>query len=157
MRDTTSSGVADSSLHEGVQVRWGLGMRRRLAVLLFVGVFAAVSGCGSSGAFTIKSKDFHASSACDATGTIEVSTQNGQVQAKPRSDYKAKMLASGMPSVWCSGAKQQFVGTVKVSGYTFESDASKPLTFVVDRDKGFYYSAGKGKVTDPQGKVTTLP
>ena len=81
--------------------------------------------------------------------------QDGQVQAKPRSDYKAKMLTPGLASVWCTGAKQQFVGTVKVSGYTFESDASKPLTFVVDKDKGFYYSPGKGKVTDPQGKVTT--
>jgi hypothetical protein len=128
-------------------------MRSRRAVVLFVGVFAAVSGCGSSGPFTIKSKDFQASSACSAKGTIEVSMQEGQViQAKD----KVKMLTSGTP-LWCSGAKEQFAGTVKVFGYTFESDASKPLTFVVDKDKGFYYSAGKGKVTDPQGKVTTLP
>lgn len=81
--------------------------------------------------------------------------QNGQV-IQVHDKVKMFTSASGTP-LWCSGAKEQFVGTVKVFGYTFESDASKPLTFVVDRDKGFYYSAGKGKVTDPQGKVTTLP
>jgi len=131
-------------------------VKRLFPVLLLVAVIAVLSGC-SSGTFTIKSKDFQASDTCDATGTVEISMESGQVQVKARSDYKAKMLKNGMPSQWCNGATHQFVGTVKASGYTFESDTNKPLQFVVDRGKGFYYLAGKGSVTDPQGKVTTLP
>ena len=131
-------------------------MKRLFPVLLLVAVIVGLSGC-SSGTFTIKSKDFQASDACDATGTLEVSMESGRVKVKARSDYKAHMLKNGMPSQWCNGATQEFVGTVKVSGYTFESDTNKPLQFVVDRSKGFYYLAGKGSVTDPQGKVTTFP
>ncbi|MGB7297100.1 MAG: hypothetical protein WBC70_16060 [Candidatus Aminicenantales bacterium] len=126
---------------------------------LFVLISLAItmlSGCGS-GTFTIKDDNFQATDVCDGTGTMEIFIENGTVQAKAQGDIQTKMLKNGFPSVWCHGLTHLFVGTVKVSGYTFESDASDPLKFTVDRNKGFYYTSGKGTVTAPDGKVTSLP
>jgi len=131
-------------------------MKRLSLVVLLTIIVAALSGCGS-GTFTIKNKNFRATDICDGTGTLEIYMENGAVQAKAQDEIQTHMLKSGFPSVWCHGLTHQFVGTVKVSDYTFESDANEPLQFMVDRNKGFYYVSGKGTVTDPDGKVTTLP
>ena len=131
-------------------------MKRLLVVSVTIVLLLILTGCGS-GTFTIKDENFQATDICDGTGTYEIFMENGEVHAKTQGDIQTKMLKSGFPSAWCHGLTHQFVGTVNVFGYTFESDASDPLKFTVDRDKGFYYTSGKGTVTDPDGKVTNLP
>jgi len=130
-------------------------MKRAFLICLLVTV-ATLSGCGS-GTFTIRHEEFQATDVCDGTGTLEIYLEGGAARAKAQSDVQTHMLKDGMPSIWCHGLTHQFVGTVKMAGYTFESDASEPLQFKVDRNRGYYHISGKGTVTDPSGKVTTLP
>ena len=131
-------------------------MKKFFLTVLLIITALSLSGCGS-GTFAIKDVNFQASDACDGTGTLEVFMENDSVQAKALDDIQTKLIKSGFPSMWCHGLVHQYRGTVEVSGYTFESDANDPLQFKVDRTKGFYYLSGKGTVTDPNGKVTTLP
>ncbi len=131
-------------------------MKKLFRIVLFTIAAANLSGCGS-GTFTIKNDDFQATDICDAEGTYEISMNYGEVQVKAQSDIQAQMLKDGFPSIWCHGLSHQFIGTVSLYGFTFNSDASEPLKFMVDRKKGYYYISGKGTVTDPDGKVTTLP
>ncbi len=58
--------------------------------------------------------------------------------------------------LWCPGARHTWEGTLSSEGYTFESDASDPLVFVVDPQGGYEYVGGQGKVTQPDGKVVNL-
>lgn len=131
-------------------------MKKIHLLVLMAILMTTLSGCGS-GTYTIKDEEFKASDICDGTGTFEIVSENGSVQAKVLGDVKSHMLKSGMPGIWCHGFIHQFTGTVKVNGYTFVSDASDPLKFTVDRKKGYYYTSGKGTITDPKGKVTNLP
>lgn len=59
--------------------------------------------------------------------------------------------------LWCPGAKHAWVGTLTYKGYTFASDESDPLKFMVDSQGAYKYIGGKGKVTQPDGKVIILP
>jgi len=131
-------------------------MKKLFAIATTIVILLFMTGCGL-GTFTIKDDNFQATDVCDGTGTLEIFMENGAVQANAQGDIQTKMLKNGMPSVWCHGLTHQFIGTVTVSGYTFESDISDPLMFTVDRNKGFYYTSGKGTVKDPDGKITTLP
>jgi hypothetical protein len=60
-------------------------------------------------------------------------------------------------TIWCYGAKHTWQGKLKYAGYTFASDASTPLQFMVDRDRGYVYVKGKGSVKFPNGKTVHLP
>jgi hypothetical protein len=131
-------------------------MKRLLLIVLLSITTATLSGCASR-TFTIKNEKFQATDICDGTGTIEISTQNGKVQAKAQGRIQTHMIKNGGFSMWCHGLTHQYTGTVKVFGYTFQSDPNDPLKFQVDRDKGYHYISGKGVVTDSDGKVTTLP
>jgi hypothetical protein len=131
-------------------------MKRLFLIILLSITAATLSGCGS-GTFTINNEKFQATDICDGTGTLEIYMENGEVHAKAQGDIKTHMIKNGFPSAWCHGLTHQYTGTVKRSGYTFESDPNDPLKFQVDRDKGYHYISGKGVVTDPDGKVTTFP
>lgn len=131
-------------------------MKKLYLYILMLIAITMFSGC-AFGTFKIKDDNFQASDICDGSGTMEIFMENGSAQAKAQGDVQTQMLKSGFPSVWCHGLIHQFVGSVNVFGYTFESDSSDPLNFTVDRNKGFYYTSGKGTVTAPDGKVTTLP
>jgi hypothetical protein len=131
-------------------------MKRSSLIVLLAITIPTLSGC-DSGTFTIKSDKFKASDICDGTGTYVIYMNNNDVCVKTPGKILAFMRKSGFPSSWCHGFVHQFEGVVKRSGYTFESDANDPLKFMVDRNKGYYYISGNGIVTDPDGKVTTLP
>jgi hypothetical protein len=126
------------------------------AVVLLSCTLATSLACGS-GTFTIKHEKFQATDICDGTGTLRVFMKGDTVQAQAQTPLQTHMLKGGLPSIWCHGLTHQYAGTVRVHGYTFESDASDPLQFRVDRKKGYHYVSGKGAVTAPDGKVTTLP
>jgi len=131
-------------------------MKKIILFGLFVTTLAIISSC-SSGAFTIEDENFHATDVCDAEGTYEIFMEIGGIRAKAQVDIQVHMLLDGIPSLWCHGLIHQFVGTVNIFGYTFESDENEPMQFKVDRKKGYYYVAGRGTITDPEGRVTVLP
>lgn len=66
-------------------------------------------------------------------------------------------IRGGKLTVWCYGAKHTWQGKLTYAGYTFASDASTPLQFMVDKDKGYIYIKGTGSVTFPDGKIAQLP
>ena len=68
-------------------------------------------------------------------------------------------FTEGGPSmnIWADGVTHTWIGKASYQGYVFDSDANKPLSFRVDKDSGYTYAGGKGTVTSPDGKSTTLP
>jgi hypothetical protein len=63
---------------------------------------------------------------------------------------------NGHYAVHCSGARHIWPGRMTFLGYTFDSDASHPLEFMVTTS-GYLYLAGKGTVTYPDGSKVTFP
>jgi hypothetical protein len=57
----------------------------------------------------------------------------------------------------CHGATHIYQGKVVIGKLIFDSDSKSPLTFKVDKDKGYLYIKGKGKVTLADGTVKSLP
>ena len=130
---------------------------RKASVIALLAVFlSTLPGCGSEG-FVITHEDFQASDRCEGTGTYQISVENNSIVAQAQDEIQVLMLKDGLPSIWCDGLTHQFVGTVVAFGYEFESDPTDPLEFLVDKNQGYRYVSGKGTVTDPDGKVTTLP
>jgi hypothetical protein len=60
-------------------------------------------------------------------------------------------------NIWADGVTHTWIGKVSYQRYVFDSDSSKPLIFRVDKDNGYTYVGGKGTVTSPEGKSTSLP
>ena len=60
-------------------------------------------------------------------------------------------------NIWADGVTHTWIGRVSYNGYVFDSDQKQPLSFRVDKDHGYSYVGGKGTVTAPDGKSTTLP
>ena len=60
-------------------------------------------------------------------------------------------------NIWADGVTHTWIGKVSYERYVFDSDQTKPLIFRVDKDNGYTYVGGKGTVTSPDGKSTTLP
>jgi len=66
-------------------------------------------------------------------------------------------MLNGGWALFCYGAKHTWIGTLTYGGYTFASDESDPLQFMVDQYRGYVYVQGKGVVTLPDGTQVTLP
>ena len=66
-------------------------------------------------------------------------------------------VQGGRQIFWGHGSKHALQGRVVLFGYTFDSDAADLLQFRVDKDKGYVYVKGKGRVTLPSGQIVTLP
>jgi Tol biopolymer transport system component len=66
-------------------------------------------------------------------------------------------MRDGAWVLWCPGAKHTWTGTLTYEGYTFESNATDPLIFLVTTDGSYQYFAGTGKVTQPDGQVIEFP
>jgi len=79
---------------------------------------------------------------CRAEGRVEASRQ-------PDGTYKEHMWAHGVTHVW--------VGRCSVGDYVFDGSRWSPLTFRIDKDKGYAYIKGRGTVTLPDGKSISLP
>ena len=128
-----------------------------VAMLLTLLLAAPLIACGT-GAFTIQDKNFRAANA-DATGTLQIFMKNGKAEVKVVNDIQTEMHGNMSMSdvMWSHGLIHQFVGEVKLYDYIFKSDSGDPLTFTVDREKGYCYVSGAGSVTNPDGKTTTLP
>ena len=92
---------------------------------------------------------------------------NGKVQISQNPDgsyhISGQVTVTFNPSggydqnIWADGVTHTWIGKCKYEGYVFDSDSSKPLVFRVDKDNGYTYVGGKGTVTTPDGKSTTLP
>ncbi len=111
-----------------------------------------VNACGT-GVYTIKDDNFTASDICDGQGVWVLHSEGATAQG----DISVTMLKDGFPNIWCHGLTHMWVGEATYAGYTFKSSQDDPLYFVVDRQKGYYYIKGSGTVTEPDGKVVTLP
>jgi hypothetical protein len=66
-------------------------------------------------------------------------------------------IHQGGLTIWCYGAKHTWIGNLTYGGYTFESDESNPLQFILDRDEGYSYLSGQGSVVQPDGSSVQLP
>ena len=120
------------------------------SIPVLVALVVVVGAC-SDGPFTIE--EFGADSGCTADGVMEI-TASGQSRAVGDIDYN--MISSGLPSAWCEGLIHRLQDGAEISGYVFNSEPGSPLEFEVTAD-GYTYLSGTGSVTDPDGKVTTLP
>jgi outer membrane protein len=92
-----------------------------------------------------------------ASGSITMKGSGGRVQFVPQypkdMDPSDGVLSAplGDNSVW------RFVGSVPLSGYTFEGpDANRPLTFILLDEIGLVHLHGRGSVTFPDGKSIEL-
>jgi hypothetical protein len=60
-------------------------------------------------------------------------------------------------ALFCYNAKHTWIGRLTYAGYIFDSDADDPLQFMVTQNDGYVFLKGKGSVTQPDGKLVTLP
>jgi len=65
-------------------------------------------------------------------------------------------VVNGKDAFWCSGAKHTWLGRLIYAGYTFDSDAARPLQFMPTAG-GYLYLTGQGTVTYPNGTKVTFP
>jgi len=114
-----------------------------------------LSAC--TGTFTIKDDQFSASNVCDGEGVLIFQTVNGEIQVQAAEDLTTFMRQAGMPNAWCHGYTHTWEGKSTFGGFTFDSEPGSPLSFTVDRDKGYLYLSGSGEVTKPDGEVIELP
>jgi hypothetical protein len=66
-------------------------------------------------------------------------------------------IIDGIMEIWDDHAKHTWIGTLSYAGYTFESSASDPLQFQVEKNRGYVYLKGTGRVRTPDQKVIDLP
>jgi hypothetical protein len=66
-------------------------------------------------------------------------------------------MINGEFALWCPGAQHSWAGTLSYEGYTFASDAVRPLRFRVETDGSYKYVGGAGTVTQQDGSEITLP
>ncbi|MGD8902237.1 MAG: FHA domain-containing protein [Anaerolineae bacterium] len=66
-------------------------------------------------------------------------------------------IHQGGLTIWCYGAKHTWIGSLTYGGYTFESDPDTPLQFILDRDEGYSYLSGRGRVVQSDGSSVELP
>jgi hypothetical protein len=66
-------------------------------------------------------------------------------------------IRQGGLTIWCYGAKHTWIGNLTYGGYTFESDVDTPLQFILDRNEGYNYLSGQGRVIQPDGSSVELP
>ena len=132
-------------------------MKRFAVAILSLLVCLAGPSCRTR-SFSLKDDKLIDRSARHDDGKVEISQ-------KPDGTYHitGKVMVTFNPSggydqnSWADGVTHTWIGKVKYEGYLFESDAGKPLVFRVDKDNGYTYVGGKGTVTAPDGKSTTLP
>lgn len=137
----------------------------RLAALgagLLLSLPLALAGCGggSSSAATAAPFAIHDPAFLDpaATGCISILKITGvsgnSIVAEPQTGSWAAYDKNGALEVFCPGAFHTWIGALTYAGYTFASDAARPLEFSV---YGSYtYAGGKGTVTLLDGSVKTF-
>lgn len=111
---------------------------------------------------------FNADPRCDASSedcAFDVVNEKGDVKAilvkkcSPNISMPLSDLSSGkVPNTTrCNGVTHIYRGKIKLGDYIFDSDAKTPLTFKIDKDKGYTYVKGKGIITIRGGKKVSLP
>jgi len=88
-----------------------------------------------------------------------------QISQNPDGSYhiSGEVMVTFNPSggydqtIWADGVTHTWIGKCTYQGYVFDSNSGNPLVFRVDKDNGYTYVGGKGTVTAPDGKSTTLP
>ena len=131
-------------------------MKTKNCLIVIIGILMlSISAC--SGTFTIKDDQFSASSVCDGEGVLIFQTVNGEIQVQAAEELSTFMRQAGMPNAWCHGYTHTWEGESTFGEYTFASDPGSPLSFMVDRDKGYVYLSGSGEVTTPEGESIKLP
>jgi hypothetical protein len=104
-------------------------------------------------AFILTDKAFEA----DLKDTCNTDVQITEVHGTSFSVKGKISVRNDQMYVWCYDARHTWIGTLTYADYTFASDASDPLVFVVKENQGYVYMGGKGSVTEPDGTVVNLP
>jgi hypothetical protein len=132
-------------------------MKRSIALTLSMLLCLTVLSCNTR-SFSLKDDKLIDRSARHDDGKVQISQNpdggyhiSGQVTVtfNPSGGYDQNIWADGVTHTW--------IGKVTYQGYVFDSNSGKPLVFRVDKDNGYTYVGGKGTVTAPDGKSTTLP
>jgi len=92
--------------------------------------------------------------------TQEDCRTNASITSVDESGFMASgtiSMINGAFALWCPGAQHSWVGTLSYEGYSFASDAVRPLRFRVEADGSYKYVGGAGTVTEPDGSEITLP
>lgn len=106
--------------------------------------------------FMITGKDFSARADLGGGSDVDilsVDERNGTFGVRARSIG----ITGGQMVIWDNQAKHTWIGTLSYAGYTFESSESDPLQFQVEKNKGYVYLKGTGKVRTPDQQVIDLP
>jgi hypothetical protein len=89
---------------------------------------------------------------------------DAEIMASSSQGYQIRGVvhfSSGQSHLWCNGAKHTWIGrheNIQMGAIAvIDSDRTTPLQFKIEKEKGYIYQKGKGRVTMPDGKVITLP
>jgi hypothetical protein len=99
--------------------------------------------------FSISDQGFEADFQDDCNTDVEITAVEGD-------SFSARGIISTRNdrfALWCYGAKHTWIGALSYAGYTFTSEASDPLQFRLDKNKGYVHIGGKGAVSLPDGTV----
>jgi hypothetical protein len=126
--------------------------------LIIIFLFSIIiTSCGQvSDHMLITDEKFTVRNNCDARGVMELFTKDGKMYWKDQKKMVYIYDENGDLSLWCNGMIHIFIGKVNYGFYTFISSKDDPLQFLVDRNVGYHYISGKGKVVTPEGKVIIL-
>lgn len=94
------------------------------------------------------------------TATTDIGLKdNGDilVGVSPGTRVATLQFFDGYPVLFGHGSRHTLIGRVNLHGYVFDSDKDEPLLFEVDRDLGYVYRGGKGRVTPPDRASVALP
>ena len=66
-------------------------------------------------------------------------------------------IATGRASIMVDGLKHIWIGRCRYGRYIFDSNPNDPLTFKVDKELGYTYLNGSGKIIFPNGHIESFP
>lgn len=129
------------------------------SLLLPIIIFTAFVNCmqvPTMDTYLIKDDYFAIKEGCESRGIFRIRMKKGKLQIAAEDKIYFTVEDPTEMKIWCHGAIHEWVGKVKYGYYTFISDKKSPLRFMVDKDIGYYYLGGKGKIITPEGKKINL-
>ena len=99
---------------------------------------------------------FQVKKICDARGVMIFSWKDNKLYWRDKNSVHWEYEETGTTSFFCHGMIHVWEGKVKYGFYTFISSKNDPLQFIVDKNVGYYYIGGTGKVITPEGRAIKL-
>ncbi|MBN2545518.1 MAG: hypothetical protein JXB50_06960 [Spirochaetes bacterium] len=131
-------------------------MKLRLIIILASALFLMISCAEKTDTLLIKEEKFNIKTTCEGRGIFYISMKNKKLTINALDKILYSMDDPSNMTLWCHGSIHQWQGKVKYGYYTFISSKNDPLQFIVDKNIGYYYIKGTGKVITPEGKKLKL-